>query len=452
MKIGDFFRAPLAPYRPRLSFVHAFRVEPDPDRAWDRVASGQVDLVREVVLDRSPAEPTSRSSAQPLLVARLADDLPERVVVEVTSTLPGFLVLTDLWYPGWIAEADGKPVEIQRADGYFRAVPLAAERIASSFVIGSVRLRRRRHFRGGDPGDGVRRGGPAPKPEASCDGTLAEFGLWGAAVAGIAGLIVGSFLNVLVHRLPQGSRWCFRFALSFMWLRDRALGQRSGRLMASPRGRCRVCRAPIALRYPVIELSNGLLWFLLARRADSWLEFGAGAFLCSACLALLAIDAEFQILPDKITLTGIVVGLALSLLGRNLKGALIGVAVGAGGLYLLAFLYERVAGREGMGLGDVKMLRMIGAFLRPTGVLLTVLLASIAAEHRRHQSDRARRRRPQDAPAVRSFSLSAQSRRSFSARDWFISTDHSGPEDSRSGRLRVQCGHGVPEPRRSSSG
>jgi leader peptidase (prepilin peptidase)/N-methyltransferase len=210
-------------------------------------------------------------------------------------------------------------------------------------------------------------------------GPWAEFGLWGAAVAGIAGLIVGSFLNVLVHRLPRGESVVFPASHCpscgsaivpwdnvpvVSWL---LLG-----------GRCRVCRAPIALRYPVIELSNGLLWFLLVRRADSWLEFAAGAFLCSACLALLAIDAEFQILPDKITLTGIVVGLALSLLGRNLKGALIGVAVGAGGLYLLAFLYERVAGREGMGLGDVKMLGMIGAFLGPTGVLLTVLLASIA--------------------------------------------------------------------------
>ncbi|HEX7252946.1 MAG TPA: YfhO family protein, partial [Thermoanaerobaculia bacterium] len=123
MKVGEFFRAPLAPYRPRLSFVHGFRVEPNPDRAWDRVASGQIDLVHEVVLDRA-VEQMPRSSAQPLLVARIAEDLPEKVVAEVTSTVPGFLVLTDLWYPGWIAEADGKPVEIRRADGYFRAVPL----------------------------------------------------------------------------------------------------------------------------------------------------------------------------------------------------------------------------------------------------------------------------------------------------------------------------------------
>ena len=126
MKIGEFFRAPLAPYRPRLSFVHGFRVEPDPDRAWDRIASGQVDLVHEVLLDRSPSESSPRSSAQPLLVARLTEDRPERLVAEVTSSLPGFLVLTDLWYPGWIAEVDGKRTEIRRADGYFRAVPLAA--------------------------------------------------------------------------------------------------------------------------------------------------------------------------------------------------------------------------------------------------------------------------------------------------------------------------------------
>ena len=210
-------------------------------------------------------------------------------------------------------------------------------------------------------------------------GLAAEFGVWGAAVAGVAGLIVGSFLNVLAHRLPRGESVVFPG--SHCPACGSAIAPRDNVPVASwllLRGRCRVCRAPIALRYPVMELSNGLLWFLLARRADSWLEFGAGAFLCSACLALFAIDAEFQILPDKITLTGIGVGLVLSLLAGNLKGALMGVAVGAGGLYLLAFLYERLAGREGMGLGDVKMLGMIGAFLGPTGVLVTVLLASLA--------------------------------------------------------------------------
>jgi Bacterial membrane protein YfhO len=125
LKIGEFFRAPLAPYRPRLSFVHGFRVEPDADRAWTQVSTGQIDLVREVLLDRAPIQPLTSHTKQPLLVARLAEDQPERVVAEITSSTPGLLVLTDLWYPGWSAEADGKPAELRRADGFFRAVPLS---------------------------------------------------------------------------------------------------------------------------------------------------------------------------------------------------------------------------------------------------------------------------------------------------------------------------------------
>jgi hypothetical protein len=125
-KIGEFFRAPLAPYRPRLSFLHGYRVEPDAERAWDRVAAGQIDLTSEVLLDRRPVPDPAASGAHPLLVARLAEDAPERVVAEVTTSNPGLLVLTDLHYPGWIAEEEGKRLPILRADGFFRAVALPA--------------------------------------------------------------------------------------------------------------------------------------------------------------------------------------------------------------------------------------------------------------------------------------------------------------------------------------
>ena len=126
-KIGDFFRAPLAPYRPRLSFVRGYRIEPDAERAWTRVASGEVDLTREVLLDRRPApDPAGPPDATPLLVAHLASDEPEEVVAEVTASYPGLLVLTDLHYPGWIAEEGGRRLPILRADGWFRAVALPA--------------------------------------------------------------------------------------------------------------------------------------------------------------------------------------------------------------------------------------------------------------------------------------------------------------------------------------
>jgi hypothetical protein len=125
-RIGNFFRAPLAPYLPRLSYVRGFVVEPDAARAWSRIASGQVDLTRAVVLDRRPVPDPGGGEGPPMLLARIAEDRPEQVIAEVTASYPGLLVLADLAYPGWIAEESGRRLPILRADGYFRAVVLTA--------------------------------------------------------------------------------------------------------------------------------------------------------------------------------------------------------------------------------------------------------------------------------------------------------------------------------------
>lgn len=125
-KVGQFFRAPLAPYRPRLSFARSYRLEPDPHQAWRRVSAGEVDLAREVLLDRDPSPRPPSGIRSPILLARLAEDRPERVVAEITTNSAGILVVTDLFYPGWIAEAGGSRLEILRADGFFRAVALPA--------------------------------------------------------------------------------------------------------------------------------------------------------------------------------------------------------------------------------------------------------------------------------------------------------------------------------------
>ena len=123
-QVGEFFRAPLAPYRPRLSYLRGYAVEPDARRAWSRVASGSVDLTREVLLDRRPVPDPGAGEERPMLLARLSEDLPERVVAEVTANYGGLLVLTDVDYPGWLAEEDGRRLPILRADGFFRAVAL----------------------------------------------------------------------------------------------------------------------------------------------------------------------------------------------------------------------------------------------------------------------------------------------------------------------------------------
>lgn len=206
-------------------------------------------------------------------------------------------------------------------------------------------------------------------------------GAFGAVIAGLVGLLIGSFLNVVAHRLPRDMS--IVSPPSHCPSCGAAVGARDNVPVLSwilLGGRCRSCKTRISIRYPAIELANGLLWVFAYWRAPTWGDFLSGALLCSAGLALLAIDAEFQILPDVITLPGIVVGLALSFFSvrRTPAGAALGAAIGAGGLYLLAFVYEKIAKQEGMGLGDVKMLGMIGAFLGPAGVLLTVFLASLS--------------------------------------------------------------------------
>ncbi len=125
-KVGEFFRAPVAPYRPRLSFVRGYRVEPDSEQAWSRVSKGEIDLAREVFLDREPRPSPPNEPGKPLLLARFAEDRPERVVSDITSDADGLLVLTDLHYPGWTVQVDGHPAELLRADGFFRAVALPA--------------------------------------------------------------------------------------------------------------------------------------------------------------------------------------------------------------------------------------------------------------------------------------------------------------------------------------
>jgi leader peptidase (prepilin peptidase) / N-methyltransferase len=200
-------------------------------------------------------------------------------------------------------------------------------------------------------------------------------------VAAVAGLLVGSFLNVCIHRIPLGRSIVFPGShcprcgapirawenvpvVSWLFLR----------------AKCRTCRGPISARYPAIELANGFLWMAAARWAISPADFAAAAIFSSACLTLVFIDFDHQILPDVITLPLGAAGLVLSFLSPRIswRGSLAGIVVGAGSLWLVAFLYEKATGREGMGLGDVKMLGAIGAFTGPRGVLATILFASLA--------------------------------------------------------------------------
>lgn len=200
------------------------------------------------------------------------------------------------------------------------------------------------------------------------------------AILALLGLAVGSFLNVCIHRLPRDQSLnsppsrCPACEYRLRWFDNVPI--LSYVLLG---GRCRKCRARISIRYPLVELITMAL-FLVHGAVFGWtaLLVPRLAFAC-AMVVLFAIDLEHQLLPNVITLPGIVVGLiASAVLPPGIVDALIGVLIGGGVLWLIGEAYFRFSGHEGMGGGDVKMLAMIGAFLGWKLVLVTLVLSSIA--------------------------------------------------------------------------
>jgi leader peptidase (prepilin peptidase) / N-methyltransferase len=215
--------------------------------------------------------------------------------------------------------------------------------------------------------------------------SMSELGLWlrqtpgGWIFLAALGAILGSFVNVVIHRLPRGESL----------VRPRSHCPRCGHLIAAYdnvpiasylllRGRCRHCRASIPARYPLVEaLGAVLVPAAVLTTPVVWLA-AANALFALALLAVLFIDFDHRIIPDEITLPGVVLGLLCAWLGpRPLSDALWGVALGGGGLLAVALLYQLIARREGMGMGDVKLMAMVGAFCGWRGALVTIVLGSL---------------------------------------------------------------------------
>jgi leader peptidase (prepilin peptidase)/N-methyltransferase len=195
----------------------------------------------------------------------------------------------------------------------------------------------------------------------------------------VLGSLLGSFLNVVIWRLPRDEsivaprsrcpacgaliRWYDNIPImSFVFLRRK----------------CRACKAPISWRYPLVEFLAGLVLVLL------YLRFGLGEYLfvygpfALALLAITFIDIDHRIIPNEISLPGILVGFGCSFLWPGFwKESLLGILLGGGLLFLLSWGYSLIRGREGMGMGDVKLLAMMGAFLGWRSLLFIALFASV---------------------------------------------------------------------------
>jgi leader peptidase (prepilin peptidase)/N-methyltransferase len=198
----------------------------------------------------------------------------------------------------------------------------------------------------------------------------------------LLGLVVGSFANVCIHRLPRRESVVSppsRCPSCGALIRARDNVPVLSWLLL--RGRCRSCRAPISRRYPAVEGANGLLWLALAVLRGPRVGTFVAMLLVTVLLVLSLIDLDHQLLPDAITLPGIAVGLAASFLpGARMRplAALLAAAGGWLAFAVVATVYKRIRGIEGLGQGDWKMAAMLGAFLGWQQMLLTVLLASVA--------------------------------------------------------------------------
>jgi leader peptidase (prepilin peptidase) / N-methyltransferase len=199
-------------------------------------------------------------------------------------------------------------------------------------------------------------------------------------MTGLIGVIVGSFLNVCIYRLPRhewviwpGSH-CPSCGNPIAWYDNIPLI--SYLLLL---GRCRTCGAPISLRYPIVEAANAVGYLAIL-----W-HFGLNemsvlyAALYSALIVVAGTDLSHKIIPNVITYPGIVIGLlgAVTVLPVGIVNSLLGIAVGGGLLWGLAWASPYLFGKEGMGGGDIKLLAMIGVFLGWKPALLTIMIGSL---------------------------------------------------------------------------
>lgn len=204
----------------------------------------------------------------------------------------------------------------------------------------------------------------------------------GMVFASLFGLALGSFLNVCIHRIPlhqsiiHPPSSCPRCGERIRFYDN--LPVISYLLLL---GRCRHCRQAISAQYPLVEASTGILSLALFLKLGASLEYVFFLAFGAALIAVTFIDLHHKIIPDALSLPGIAMGFVFSLLPSSplsWMDSLIGIIAGGGFLLLVGVAFEKITGREGMGMGDVKMLAMIGAWMGWRSLLFIILLSSLA--------------------------------------------------------------------------
>jgi leader peptidase (prepilin peptidase)/N-methyltransferase len=219
-----------------------------------------------------------------------------------------------------------------------------------------------------------------------------------AALAFLAGLLIGSFLNVCVFRMPRDlsvvrpRSFCPACEKPIAWYDNVPVVS-----YILLRGKCRQCGWRVPLRYPIVELLTGLAFAACFAALGLTLPAFKYALFSAMLIALIATDVEERILPDEFTLGGTLAGLVLAgfvMMDPGIAGFLVqrsvgprwasvvesafGAGVSSGSIWFVGWLFLKLRHREGLGLGDVKMIAMIGAFLGLEEALLTLMAASLS--------------------------------------------------------------------------
>jgi leader peptidase (prepilin peptidase)/N-methyltransferase len=194
------------------------------------------------------------------------------------------------------------------------------------------------------------------------------------------GCVIGSFLNVCIYRIPEGisivrpASRCPHCGQAILWYQNVPI--LSWLLL---RGSCARCAVPISARYPLVEALTGILFWLVFHTFG--LQWATPVYwvFTAALVVITFIDLDHQIIPNAISLPGILVGFACSFFipWISWSDSLLGILLGGGSLYLVAAGYRLLTGKDGMGMGDVKLLAMLGAFLGWQAVLPVIFFASL---------------------------------------------------------------------------
>jgi len=228
------------------------------------------------------------------------------------------------------------------------------------------------------------------------------FPWFGLAVAGIYGMLIGSFLNVVIYRVPARMQWQWRRDCREMLGVPAVDEPEPANIMgrsrcpncshkiawfenipviswAVLRGRCRGCAAPISFQYPLVELLTGALFLACAWRFGISAQGVAAMIFAAFAVAMAGIDLRIQFLPDQLTLPLLWLGLLASTSGVFIPAdqAIIGAATGYLVPWTIGWLFHKIRGMEGLGHGDFKLLAAIGAFCGWQAVLTTLLSASV---------------------------------------------------------------------------